>query len=171
MAEAADVTIRRATAADLPAVVAMVRVMSGMHVAWDAARWVPPVDIAAEYGAWLERSLAGDGLMMAVAERGGAVVGYVVAEEGEARPVVWSGRHVYVNDLYVAEGVRRSGAGAALLAAARAWAAERGTQLRALCSGANGAAQAWFTRHGFRPAAVEMVLDTPAADAPAPAPR
>lgn len=157
--------VRNATPADLPAILAMLRVLSDAHVGYDAARFVPPRDMGAVYGPWLARATPGGDVLALVLSAadvgpGGPLTGYLVAEHFEAQPEYWSGPCVYVHDIYVEPEARATGAAAALLAGARAWAKARGmNQLRALVATANARSLAFFARQGFRQCAVEVNLD------------
>jgi len=157
--------VRNATLADLPAILKMLRELSAAHVEYDGARFVPPEDLESVYGPWLARATSGGDLLALVltadyGEASGRLTGYLVAEHFESQPEYWSGPCVYVHDIYVEPEARATGAAAALLARARAWAGARGvSQLRALVATANARSLAFFARQGFRQCAVEVDLD------------
>ena len=91
----------------------------------------------------LRDELQPDGLRQPlVAERGGDVVGYLMA---------WrAGNELHILNLAVAPEARRGGAGTALLAAALAAAAEDGLTVATLeVRVGNAPARAFYARHGF----------------------
>ena len=95
-----------------------------------------------------------------VADRAGAVVGYVWADvEGTS----WRdlrGPCGFIQDVYVDEAVRHDGIGRKLLEAAIAWIRSKGMrQIVLMTKTGNASAQRLFSRVGFRDTMVEMTLD------------
>lgn len=104
-----EVTVRRATRDDIPAVTAIY----GHHVATGLASFElepPSVDEMSRR----HRELAGGGYPYLVAERGGQIVGYAYAGAYRARPAY---RFSVENSVYVDPDARRGGIGRALLEA------------------------------------------------------
>lgn len=108
-------TIRRATLADLDAVAPLFDAYRGFYG--------QPSDLP-RARAWLEERMRGDESVVLLAERDGDVTGFV-----QLYPMYSSVRTTrtwILNDLFVAEHARRSGAARALLDAATAFAREQG---------------------------------------------
>lgn len=113
-------TVRAATPADADALWALVREF--------ATSFVPD---RAAFDSTLPVLLARDDVLVLVAEDDG-VVGYLLASE---HPTFFAnGPIAGVEEVMVAPAHRRSGVGAALMAAAEAWAAERGAGYVSLAS-------------------------------------
>ncbi|PWR20093.1 GNAT family N-acetyltransferase [Zavarzinia compransoris] len=91
-----------------------------------------------------------------IAEDGGRTVGLCLYFRSFS---TWRGRPgAYVQDLYVDPACRGGGLGRRLLAACAArMAARGGTYIRLSVDAANGAAQGFYRRAGFRPAADDLI--------------
>ncbi len=111
------VVVRRATPADVPVLVRLVR---------DLAEYERSADQVEVDESQLEAALFGDApaVFAHVAEDGGAVVGMAIWFLNFS---TWTGRHgIYLEDLYVRPEVRGRGAGRTLVAALAREAADRG---------------------------------------------
>lgn len=162
----ANVTIRPATLADVDAIVAMQRLIHGEHVAGDPLRWTTTTSPHAVYPAWLGELIGGRAAgVVLVAADGAAIVGYLIAEVEDESTKHWSPAAVYFHDLFVAPGHRRGGVARRLVEALRAWrdAHRPALPVRLITASSNEAARAFFARHGFRAATVEMIEDVQAA--------
>ena len=158
------VTIRPATLADVDAIVAMQRLIHGEHVAGDPLRWTTTTSPHAVYPAWLGELIGGHaaGVVLVAAEGAGdgaAIVGYLVAEVEDESTKHWSPATVYFHDLFVSPDHRRGGVARRLVEALKAWrdAHRPALPIRLITAASNEAARAFFARHGFRAATVEMV--------------
>ncbi len=138
----ADVSIRRATSRDLDALVRLLGVL---------------FSIEADFAPDVERQRRGLAMLLAtperaavlVAERAGAVAGMVTAQLVVS--TAEGGPSALVEDMVVEANERRHGVGRALLAAAEAWAAERGaTRLQLLADRENAPALRFYERLGWR---------------------
>jgi ribosomal protein S18 acetylase RimI-like enzyme len=153
--------IRRATAADLPAVGRLGAMLLRAHHAFDPDRFMPAGPDAEEgYAAFLGTQLDAADALVLVAEYGGAVIGYLYAG---IEPRSWKElreRAGFIHDVLVAEGNRRAGIAEALLDAAIAWLRERRMPRVVLWTATlNDPAQRLFLRKGFRSTMVEMTLE------------
>ncbi len=138
----ADLSIRRATSSDLDALVRLLGVL---------------FSIEADFAPYVERQRRGLAMLLAtperaavlVAERAGAVAGMVTAQLVVS--TAEGGPSALVEDMVVEANERRHGVGRALLAAAEAWAAERGaTRLQLLADRENAPALRFYERLGWR---------------------
>lgn len=157
------ITIRPATPVDIAAMVPMIEALAAQHIAFDARRFMPPApnDIEHTYAEWLREGIADGGrVAMLVAEDAQGLCGFVVLEDLPAEPTWWTEAHAYLHDIHVAPRARGCGLGERLEEECKAWARARGlTQLRGLVADANTKAQGFFKHHGWRVAALEMVVE------------
>jgi ribosomal protein S18 acetylase RimI-like enzyme len=153
--------VRRAVRADLPALGRLGAHLMHVHHAFDARRFLAPGgNPAAGYARFLGGELDAADSLVLVAERGGAVAGYVYAG---IEPLSWKelrDEAGFIHDIVVDEDARRSGMATALLEAAAAWVRDRGVRALMLWTAApNIAAQQLFERLGFRRTMIEMSRD------------
>jgi GNAT superfamily N-acetyltransferase len=129
-----DLSVRAATTADVPALIALYIAFHAFHVAGVPDR----LRVPERYDIPLIRTTLDDYIQrpdvaLLVAEHHQQVIGFVevhVKEDPVDRAVVFH-RYGHIQSLMVAESRRKSGVGRALLRAAQAWAARQGiAQLR-----------------------------------------
>jgi len=154
------IIIRTAVPGDLPAVCRLAEQLVRQHVAYDPGRYQPPVDVAAAYAELLGRHVGGPSSVLAVADRGGELVGYVFGMIEASNLVALAGRVGWIHDLYVSANARRLGVGSRLLDMAVAELRRIGCPGGVLLGVAaqNTAAAALFRSRGFRPTLQEMAL-------------
>lgn len=155
------VRLRRATAADLPALGRLGALLVRVHHDFDPLRFLPPAaGTAMHYAAFLGRQLDADDAIVLVADRGGAVVGYVYAANEGPDYMALRGPAGVLNDIVVDPAHRGQGIGQRLLEAVCAELKRRGAP-RIVLSTAEGnvAAQRLFARAGFRRTMVEMTRE------------
>jgi ribosomal protein S18 acetylase RimI-like enzyme len=155
-------SVRPATAADLPAMAALAGQLVRMHHAVDPLRFMLPDGVEDGYRWWFGRELPRPEVVMRVAERGGAIIGYTYARLEERDWNALLDRHGALHDIFVDDSARGAGVGLALLQATldglRALGAPR-VVLSTMSS--NAAAQRLFARGGFRATMVEMTCELP----------
>jgi len=159
-------SIRPARPEDAPALGRMGAALVRMHHAYDPGRFMAPEeDLESGYRWWLTRELKREGAVVLVAEREGAVVGYVYATvEGRDWNALLDA-HGELHDIWVGESVRGSGVGGLL-------AEEMVRQLKALgvpriilkTATRNEAARRLFERLGWRPTMMEMTRQVAGSD-------
>ena len=153
--------IRRATEQDVPVLGRLGGLLMRAHYAFDAHRFLPPGrDPESGYGRFLRSQLREDDVVIFVADRGGNVIGYVMAG---LEPLSWKELRDacgFIHDVVVEEAGRRTGVATALMNAAVEWLRDRGTPRVMLWTAAqNPAGQRLFERLGFRRTMIEMTLE------------
>jgi ribosomal protein S18 acetylase RimI-like enzyme len=157
-----DVTIRRAEPSDLQALGRLGALLMRTHYDFDQQRFLNPGANSERGYAWfLGEQLKDEGnVIVFVAERQQAVIGYVYAA---LEPISWKELRDacgFIHDIVVDERGRRSGAATALMEAAIAWLKENGAPRVILGTAEqNVAAQRLFARLGFRRTMVEMTRE------------
>ena len=156
-----DFVVRGAREADLPALGRLGAALVRLHYEFDHLRFMmPPGDLESGYAWFLGTQLKEDDAAIFVAERGGAVVGYVYAA---LEPQSWQELREacgVVHDVLVDTEARRSGIAAALIEAACDWMRARGAPRVVLGTAQkNEAAQKLFERLGFRRTMIEMTRE------------
>jgi ribosomal protein S18 acetylase RimI-like enzyme len=155
------IAIRRATKADLPALGRLGALLLRTHYQFDSQRFMAPGSNPDEGYAWfLGTQLRDKDVVVLVAEKQAAVVGYVYAG---LEPQSWKELREacgFIHDVVVDERGRRGGVATALIEAAAAWLREQGAPRVILWTAQpNEAAQRLFERVGFRRTMVEMTRE------------
>jgi ribosomal protein S18 acetylase RimI-like enzyme len=143
--------VRQATADDAAAIAAINRQVQAMHAAAVPDFFKPPTAATFPPEFWRERLTQPD-VFILVAELAGAVIGYLYADTAPTieTPHTYARPRCFIHQLGVDDAHRHQGAGAALLAAAKAHARAQGITLLALTTWAfNEQAVRFFTRAGF----------------------
>lgn len=158
---APDVQIRAAVETDVPALGRLGASLMRLHYAFDQQRFIAPRGNPEEgYGWFLGSQLHDAEAVVLVAERTGAVVGYVYAA---LEPHSWKELREaagFIHDIVVDEGHRGAGIASALIEGACEWLKAHGAP-RVLLGTAerNHAAQRLFERAGFRRTMIEMTRE------------
>jgi ribosomal protein S18 acetylase RimI-like enzyme len=153
--------VRRAQAEDVPALGRLGALLMRTHYAFDPARFMAPGDDPeGGYGWFLGTQLRDPEVVVLVAERDGAVVGYVYAG---LEPQSWKDLREasgFIHDIVVDASARRGGVATMLLEAAIEWLREKGAP-RVLLGTAepNVGAQRLFEKLGFRRTMIEMTRE------------
>jgi ribosomal protein S18 acetylase RimI-like enzyme len=156
-----DLTIRRAEERDLPALGRLGAALVRGHHAFDPPRFMAPMPNVEEGYAWfLGSQLDEPDAVVYVAERAGAVVGYVYAG---IEPQSWKELRDaagFVHDVVVEEAARGQGIGRRLVEEAARWLEAHGAPRVMLWTAqANGPAQRLFEALGFRRTMIEMTRE------------
>jgi ribosomal protein S18 acetylase RimI-like enzyme len=162
-----QMTIRPAEPGDAPALGRMGAALARLHHELDPERFMLPDDLESGYAWWLGREVRNREAIVLVAERAGAAVGYAYGRlEGRDWNALRDACGV-LHDLWVDEGERRTGAGAALAAAMLRRLEAAGAPRVVLSTAAkNEAARRLFARLGWRPTMIEMTREAGAEAAP-----
>lgn len=155
------VAIRRATAADLPALGRLGALLVRMHHELDPARFIPSTPRTEQgYASYLGSQLEEPTVAVLVAERDGDVLGYTYAAVEGHDYMELRGPAGVLHDIVVDPAHRRGGVGRMLLDATLAWLEAHGAPRVVLSTAArNEAAQRLFAGAGFRQTMVEMTRE------------
>jgi ribosomal protein S18 acetylase RimI-like enzyme len=159
----ADVRIRPAIEADVPALGRLGAALLRLHYAFDTQRFLAPRGNPEQaYGRFLASQLHDPEALVLVAERAGVVVGYVYAG---LEPLSWKELRDaagFIHDVLVDDAHRESGIATALIDEASRWLHAHGAPRVVLWTAdRNHAAQRLFERAGFRRTMIEMTRELP----------
>jgi ribosomal protein S18 acetylase RimI-like enzyme len=158
-----EVSVRRATPADIPGASELAGRLARMHHDTDPERFFLPERVVEGYAWWFERVLADAEAVLLVAETEGALAGYAYGGLEERDWNLLLDEHGAIHDIYVADDRRRQGVGQALLVAIVAELERLGAERIVLATmPTNVPAQKLFARHGFRVTFLEMTRNRPA---------
>ncbi|HEY2849390.1 MAG TPA: GNAT family N-acetyltransferase [Gemmatimonadaceae bacterium] len=154
-------TIRPARLADMSAVGRLGAMLVAEHHDFDPQRFLPATaDTPKGYGGYLGTQLEKPGVIVLVAERDRAVVGYTYAGIEGTDYMALRGPAGALYDIVVDPADRRRGVGQALLEATIAELKQRGAPRVVLSTAArNEPAHRLFARAGFRRTMIEMTRE------------
>lgn len=152
-----DVHVRNMTKADLPRVGELAGALVRLHHSWDARRFFLEEGVEQGYQWWFSKQLGQEGVVLQVAEVGGAIAGYVYGSLEERDWAMLLDAHGAIHDVYVDATFRRAGVAKALMLSAIAALEGHGAdQVVLSTSTSNPQAQALFRSLGFRDTMIEM---------------
>jgi ribosomal protein S18 acetylase RimI-like enzyme len=157
------IVIRPAHESDLPTLGRLGALLLETHYHFDEKRFMAPRANSAEaYAQFLRTQLKEKDVVVFVAERAGAIVGYVYAG---LEPRSWKElreRAGFIHDVVVEDSCRRAGVASTLVEAAIEWLRAHGAPRVILWTAdQNPAAQNLFSRLGFRRTMIEMTRELP----------
>jgi len=154
------ITIRPAATSDEEPLGRFGGALMRQHHTADPRRFIQVEHPEAGYGRFLVSQLSKPNSLVMVAERSGAIIGYVFADVEPTNWMELRGPCGVVHDIYVDEAARHQGAGRKLMSAAIAWVRSKGrSQVVLTTKNRNEHARHLFTTLGFRPTMIEMTLD------------
>jgi len=152
--------IRPARRDELSAVARLAGKLVRMHHAFDAQRFFLPDRVEEGYAWWFGREIDREDVVLLVAERAGALVGYAYGRMEERDWNQLLDACGALHDVWVEEGERRHGVARRLIEAAIAALRAKGAPRVVLhTAAANAGAQALFARLGFRATMIEMTRE------------
>jgi ribosomal protein S18 acetylase RimI-like enzyme len=156
-----DVIVRPARREELPAVGRLAGKLVRMHHSMDGLRFFLPERVEEGYAWWFGKEIDRPEVVLLVAARGPAIVGYAYGRLEERDWNQLLDAHGALHDLWVEEAERRHGVARALVDAVVAELGARGAPRVVLHTAApNAAARALFARLGFRETMIEMTRET-----------
>ena len=157
----AEVTIRAATTADVPALGRLGALLVRTHYDFDRKRFIPETrQTLSRYGAFLGSQLADPDIAVLVAEEGREVIGYAYAGVEDYDYMSLRGPAGVLYDIVVDPDRRRHGVGRMLLDATLAFLKSRGAPRVVLSTAErNQTAQRLFESAGFRRTMIEMTAE------------
>ena len=158
---AEGVVIRRATAADMPAVGRLGALLVRLHHEFDAARFIAATPGTPKgYASYLGSQLDEPDVVLLVAESGGDVIGYTYAGVEGWDYMALRGPAGVLYDIVVDPARRSQGVGRQLLEATLTILTERGAPRVVLSTAEqNEPAQRLFASAGFRRTMIEMTKE------------
>jgi ribosomal protein S18 acetylase RimI-like enzyme len=156
-----EIVIRQANESDVPSLGRLGALLLETHYRFDEKRFMAPGANSEEGYAWFLRTQLNEkDVVVFVAERAGAIVGYVYAG---LEPTSWKELRDmagFIHDVIVDDSSRRAGIASALLEAAIEWLRAHGAPRVVLWTAEqNPTAQNLFSRLGFRRTMIEMTLE------------
>jgi GNAT superfamily N-acetyltransferase len=153
-------TVRRATATDVPVLARYGVALARLHVGFDGERFAVPPGGEGAYAAFFQAELQRPEVVLLIAEVGTRPVGYAFVRMEPMSLVELRSAGAWLHDLYVDPEARSGGIGRRLLAAAKEAAIALGSgSLMLSASSRNAAARQLFERAGLRPTMVEMRIE------------
>lgn len=162
-----DLILRPARRDELTAVAKLAGKLVRMHHGLDARRFFLPDRVEEGYAWWFGQEIDRDEVVLRVAERANAIVGYAYGRLEERDWNQLLDACGAIHDVWVEEQERRRGVASALVEATIAALLAKGAPRVVLHTAAgNTGAQALFARLGFRPTMMEMTREAngPAVD-------
>ena len=142
--------IRMATVRDVRVLAGLWREMMEFHRSLDPAfQFGPEAQTTIERH--LRETIRSTGGCVFIAESGHRIVGYVLGEVQERKPIYPAGRYGFISDLAVTEARRRQGIGRALVEALLSWFKRHGvTAIELFILETNPVSTAFWESMGFR---------------------
>lgn len=155
-----EITIRPARRDDIPAVAKLAAKLVHQHHAFDPQRFLMHEQVEEGYAWWFGKEIEREEVALLAALRGDAVVGYAYGRMEERDWNQLLDACGALHDIWVEESERRHGVATQLVEAMVAALTAKGAPRVVLHAAAqNTAAQALFTRLGFRKTMVEMTRE------------
>ncbi len=153
--------VRACRRADLSAVAQLAAKLVRLHHAFDSARFFLPAEVERGYEWWFGQEIDRPEVVLLVAERDAAIVGYAYGRIEERDWNQLLDACGALHDLWIEESERRSGLATALASAALDALRDKGAPRVVLHTAAlNEAAQQFFERLGFRRTMIEMTRES-----------
>jgi ribosomal protein S18 acetylase RimI-like enzyme len=146
-----EVTIRQATADDVPAIVPLWQEMMTVHASLDAKRFRPAADGAECWSEALAGWLRDENFCALVANAGDRTVGYIAAWLHQPPPIFQPDIYGFVSDICVAADWQQRGIGRRLFETLKEWLREKdASHIELRVAVKNPVSQAFWRNLGFK---------------------
>jgi ribosomal protein S18 acetylase RimI-like enzyme len=159
-------TIRPATAADVPGVLPMVEKLAQLHERWDPVRYDYQPNPGEMYRRWLTARSSDPRSVFLVADHERLladvpfIVGFLIGTVEASIPIYRTSQFGFIHDLWVEEDYRNEGLARQMTMLAMEKFRDIGvTQVRLETAAANEPARKLFVSCGFRPSSTEMLVE------------
>ncbi|MBL8886151.1 MAG: GNAT family N-acetyltransferase [Phycisphaerales bacterium] len=154
------IVVRDAAAADVPAILPMVRAICSMHEKLDPARYAMLPNVVSMYESWLPQRIVDRHSVVLVGEVDLRVVAFLVASVETSIPIYRLDRFGFIHDVWVEPEARGRGIAKAIaVRAVEKFRAMGVKQIRLETAADNPGARALFASCGFRVATLDMLLE------------
>lgn len=146
-----NLKIRKATSADLPAIVKLWKDLMDFHCNLDPF-FSRSQDGHENFLKWVEKEMESDSAELFVADSSGKILGYIKIEISNYPPVFELKKYGMISDAAVATKYRRKGIGEALYQQAMDWFENKGIErIELRVANVNPVAQGFWRKMGFIP--------------------
>lgn len=154
------VEIRAGTAHQVPAVMTMAEQICALHRQWDSAKFGFVDGAMSMYARWLAERARDPASVFLVAMIEQRPIAFLIGVVERAPPIYRPASYGVIRDLWVEKNHRHGGIGVNLMRAATERFAVMGiAQIRLETAAANEDARSFFASCGFRPSAVELLIE------------
>lgn len=156
----ASIEVRPARPEDVEQVLPMVQRLADAHCDWDPGKYPYKTGVGEMYRAWLTARADDPRSVFLVALRGERIVAFLVGTVEREIPIYTIAEYGFIHDLFVDEGYRNEGVARQMVMLAIERFGEMGvSQVRLDTAANNEVARSLFRACGFRPSAIEMLVE------------
>ena len=154
-------TIRPATAEDVPQILPLVKAICDQHKSWDPVRFDFKDNVVDMYRTWLTARAKDGRSVFFVAERDANIVAYLIGTIEPEIPIYQQPECGWIHDIFVHPTYRHEGIARQLVTlSVEKFAALGVAQVRLQTAATNETARELFKSCGFRVSTVEMLVET-----------
>lgn len=155
-----SIEVRPATPEDVEQVLPLVQRLADAHRAWDPGKYPYKSGVGEMYRAWLTARAGDPRSVFLVAQREQRIVAFLVGMVEREIPIYTVAEFGFIHDLFVDEGYRNEGVGRQMVMLAIERFRDIGVaQVRLDTAAENEVARSLFRACGFRPSAIEMLVE------------
>lgn len=155
-----SIEMRSATADDVEQVLPLVQRLADLHRTWDLAKFPYKPGTGEMYRSWLTARAGDVRSVFLVAQREHRIVAFLIGTVEREIPIYTVAEYGFIHDLYVDESYRNEGIARQMVMLAIERFRDIGVpQVRLDTAADNDAARSLFRACGFRPSAIEMLVE------------
>jgi GNAT superfamily N-acetyltransferase len=160
MLDGTPIELRNGTATDVTALTPMMERICALHQEWDPAKYGFVDEAIPMYRRWLEQRADDPDSVFVVAASADRLLAFAIGTTENAAPIFQPATYGLIRDFWVEDDWRRNNIGRELLRATIDQFHTLGiTQIRLETAAANEGARRFFAACGFRPCAIEMLIE------------